>query len=695
MTRSAHISRGALIAVALLAVPSIASAQYPTKAPPPGAVKPAAIPPFQEAALANGLRLMLVESRRQPVLSLALMIPAGDSYDPTGKEGLATIAAGVITKGAGARSADQVSSAIEGVGGSMSAGSGNDFLTVRANVLSENAPLAFALVADAVSTPTFATKEVELARTQTLSGLQLQQSSPSALASRYFASQLFGTHPYGKYPTPTTVRGITVDDLRAFQRTRLVPRGALLVVAGNIDLATARKLAEQSFGAWSGTPPVDAKRAQPVPRSKTEILLVHRPGSVQSNIIVGNLTLGPTDDAYFPLSVASKVLGGGSEGRLFKTLREQKSWTYGAYSQLTREKDIGWVALTAEVRNAVTDSALKELLKIERSLSTTPVPKEEFDGAISSLVGSMPLQLETAQGIAEQAGRFAMLGLPKDYLRTRRVKLANVTTQQLQSAAKSLLRVDESLIIVVGDGAQVYDKLASIAPTRIVSVDGDAMQPSDLVTRTTSLPVDMTKLAERADSFTVMLQGNPAGFQNVSLSKTATGFTYRTAMSLGAMMSQTQEATFGSDLKPQAVKGSGSVQGMTLATDLTYANGRVKGSTSVPGQGGVKTVNVDTTVANGVLDANMVGALVPGLPWAPNAKFTASAFDASAGMVRQLQFSVVGTETVTVPAGAFPVYRVDATGGQAPSTMYITTAAPHRVVKLAPAGAPIEFVLVK
>nr|MBA3672818.1 insulinase family protein [Gemmatimonadaceae bacterium] len=446
------------LAASLAAHPAVA--QAPSKAPPPGPVKPAAIPAFQEATLPNGLRILLVESKRQPVVSLALMLPAGNSYDPAGKEGLASLAATLLTKGAGTRTADQISAAIEGVGGSIGAASAVDFLTVRSNVLTENAPLAFELVGDAIARPTFAPSEVELARTQSLSALQLEQSRPAALAERYFARQLYGAHPYGKRSSPATVRSISADDLRAFQRTRLVPGGALLVVAGDISMARAKELAQRSLSSWAGQRAAVEKRPAPTTRTATEILLVHRPGSVQSNIIVGNLTFPPSSPSWYALTVANRILGGGSDSRLFLSLREKRSWTYGAYSSLARSNDIGAVSATAEVRNAVTDSALTELLSIERSLATTAVTKDELEEAKNALVGSLPLQLETAQGIAEQVGRYTMLGLPKDYLRTLRPRLAAVSASELQAAVKGYVRPEQALIVVVGDGAHIYEKLA-------------------------------------------------------------------------------------------------------------------------------------------------------------------------------------------------------------------------------------------
>ena len=670
-------------------------AQQPTQPPAPGPVRPAPLPDFQEAILPNGLRLMLVESHRQPVVSLALMLPAGTAFDPAGKEGLSTMAAGVITKGAGSRTAEQVAAAIEGVGGSMSAASGVDFLTLRANVLSGDAPLAFALVGDAIARPTFAGKEVDLARTQAASALQLEQSSPATLARRFFARELYGAHPYGRSPTPTSVRALTVEDLRSFQRARLVPRGALLVVAGDIALPRARELAERALGAWAGAPAPDVARPAPPARTRTEILLVHRPGSVQSNIVAGNLTLKPADAGYYALTVANKILGGGTDGRLFSILREKRSWTYGAYSAVTRNHDIGVVEATAEVRNPVTDSSLVELLNIERSLSTTPVSLAELDANKGALVGSLPLQLETAQGIAETVGRFTMLGLPPSYIRTLRPRLAAVSAADVLAAGRSALRADQSLVVVVGDATQIYEKLAKIAPTRIVSAQGDAMQPGDLVTRATALPVDVRQLAERADSFTVMVQGNAMGWQTTRLARTPAGFVYRSALQLGAMMRQTSEMSFGGDLVPQRMLASGSMGPMAISTDLTYANGRVKGTSVTPTPTGPKTVTVDTALAPGVVDVGMVLALVPGLRWAPGAKFAVGAFEAGSATVRQLSLDVAGTETVTVPAGTFPTYRVEMSGGPAPITFFVTTDMPHRVVKVAPGGQPVEFVLVK
>ena len=176
------VAASAVTALAVLA--PLAGAQGPTRPPAPMPLTPAQFPPFAEATLPNGLRLLVVPSTKQPVLSVTLALPAGSLHDPAGRVGLAELMAGLLTKGAGARSADEISAAIEGVGGSIGASAGADFLTVSSTVLVNDRELAFDLLADVILRPTFPATEVDLLRKQTLSGLALAKSQPSAIASR-------------------------------------------------------------------------------------------------------------------------------------------------------------------------------------------------------------------------------------------------------------------------------------------------------------------------------------------------------------------------------------------------------------------------------------------------------------------------------------------------------------------------------
>nr|MCE2803444.1 insulinase family protein [Gemmatimonadota bacterium] len=442
----------------LAAAPELA-AQYPTKPPSAMPIQPALFPPFVEGTLLNGMRLLVVTNRKQPVLSLTLSIPAGGVYDPATRVGLSEMMAGLLTKGAGSRSADQIAAAIEGVGGSIGASSGSETITVNASVLAADRQLAFDLLADVVMRPTFPATEVELLRKQTLSSLALAKSQPSSIASRFFAKGLYGEHPYGRSADEASVGAITREELVAFHGQRVRPGQALLVIAGAIDAAEARVMTEAAFGAWSGAT-LTAAAPRPAPQRMTsEILLVHRPGSVQANLVVGNTTWPPTDTRSYALTLANQVLGGAADARLFSILREEKGWTYGAYSSVSRRKQLGNFSATAEVRNAVADSALVELLAQMRKMGTTPVPTAEFEQQKQALVGQFPLAIETADAVASQVANARLLGLPTDYVQTYRQRLAAVTPAQAQAAARAAIRADAAYIVAVGDATVLLPKL--------------------------------------------------------------------------------------------------------------------------------------------------------------------------------------------------------------------------------------------
>lgn len=670
---------------------------YPKTPPPPAPLTPAAFPPFHEEVLPNGVRLLVVESRKQPIVSLSLTVPAGAFYDPPGKEGLAEMVAGLLTKGAGSRSAEEVAAAIEGTGGSLTSSAGMDFLSINATVLTTGLPLAFELMGDAVIRPAFSDKELELLRTQTLSGLQVALSQPGEIANRRFRVALYGSHPYARSSSPASVRGITREDLLAFHRERLRPQGALLVVAGAIGPAEARRLALGAFQGWTGAPAPPPKVPAPSPRNATELVLVHRPGSVQSNILVGNLTYPPNDPRLYAATVANQILGGGASSRLFLTLREAKSWTYGAYSEYVRRRGIGYFEASTEVRTEVTDSALRELLHQLERIRTEPIPADELAAAKGALVGRYPLTIETADQVAGAVTEARLYGLPRDFVQTYRVRLGAVTAAEVAEAARTTIHPDRFAIVVVGDGAKVYPRLKDIAPLTLVDVEGKALTPADLEPRASALDLDLTQLVARRDSFTVLFQGQSLGFQSGALELTPTGFRYTEQVVLGPVVSQTTVLDMDRSGAPLAVTQTGKVQGQEVSIDVKYQNGRAVGSarTPAPPTGQLKTVAIDTALAPGTVDDNAIQALLPALRWAPNARWTFNVMSAGQGEIKAWTLAVAATETIAVGSDSVTAYRAELSGGSTPLTLWVTTQRPHQLVKIGIAGQPIEFVRVR
>ncbi len=672
---------------------------FPDTPPKPTPLKPVHFPPFKEATLPNGLQLVVIEHHEQPVVSATLSFRAGGIYDPKGKEGLSDLAAELLSKGTDSRSAEQIAATIEGVGGTLSASSAEDFLTISAEALSDQAGLVFDLLGDVTLHATFPENEVELARTRALSALALQLSQPGAVAQRFFESEIYGRNPYGRSATRESYRAVTRDDVTQFARQRLRPVGALLVVAGDVTDAQARDLVAKTFAGWRGAPPPSPALPAPATRVATDLLLVHRPGSAQANLALGNTTILPTDAVYYPGRIATQVLGGGPDSRLFLILREQKSWTYGAYASLHRYRGLGYWQATAEVRTDVADSALRELLHQIDRIRTEVIPDSELGAAKGFLVGSFPLSIETPSQIASQVASVKLLGLGDEYLQLYRDRLAAVTALQARAAATRLYRRGALTIVVVGDGAKLYDRLRGIAPMRIVDVDGKSLMPADLTPPTGPVALDAAQFLARTDSSRVVIQGNPEGFTVSEIRRSPPDslvYAERSNLGNGAFQQQTTIVFEPATGTVRQVDQVTTQQGQKAETHLTYAGGRVKGASAAPQpDGSVKRFEIDTALPPGTVDENAVPFVVPALPLAAGKTFVLTFFTPSENAIKVLTFKVGAPEAVTVPAGTFQGFRIDVTGSRVPFTMFVGADTPRRVLKTEFVGQPFVVELLK
>ena len=681
-----------------LALPAVARAQVPTTPPAAAPLRPTRFPAFVTGRLPDGVNLIIVEQHKQPVVTITLATEAGASFDPADKAGLSDLVSELLTKGTERRTADQIAAQVEGAGGSIGAYADNDFLRVTVSALAENLPQALDVLADVVTHSTFPASEVELARTRALSSLQLELSEPSAIAQRVFRHEVYGDHPYGRNDTPASLRAITRDDVVAFYNAHLKPAGALLVVAGDVQAATVRRLAARVFAAWRGGTAVPPPSAAVPERPATEIVLVHKPGAVQSNILAGFSFITPRDSAVYPLTVMNKMLGGGTDSRLFLILREQKSWTYGAYSRFTRPRGTGMFYANAEVRTPVTDSALAELLhQLDRMRNEVP-PDSEIAAAKDYLAGSFPLTIQTPEQIANAVASARLLGLPDDYVPRFRDRLAAVTTAQLAAADRQYLTTDHAVIVVVGDATKILDGVKKLGPVRLVDVEGQPLSEAALTAPPAAIPWAADRLAPGSFAYRVLVQGNPMGQSAHAIARDTAGgrqvVRLTASMNIGTMVQETDSLLVdAAALAPIRIRQGGTAGGQQESIVLDYEGAHVKGHVHVPQRSGVRDADVDTTLAAGTLDDNQVLASLLALPLAGGGQWSLAAYDGSEGVVRTITVKVTGDSTVTVPAGSFDCWKVEMTGGQVPMNLYITRTAPYLLVRYDLVGPPVVFEL--
>ena len=469
----------------LLAAPALAQADR--SAPPkPGPVRPLRLPPVERLALSNGLPVLLVPMHEVPVVEVLLVVRAGASADPAGREGLARMTADMLDEGAGGRGALALADAVDFLGAQLDTAASWDASTVRLRVPIARLADALPMMADVALRPDFPETELVRLRKEALTDLLQARDVPGRIASRALAQAVFGTaHRYGRPEggDAGSIGALTVADLRAFHAGRYVPPAATLVVAGDVTRDVLPQL-EKALGAWrapaapaAGTAAV----AAPAPLGGRTVWLVDKPGAAQSAIRIG--AVGPSWSApgYAPAEVMNTLLGGSFTSRLNDNLREQHGYTYGARSGFQRNRNGGLFVALADVQTDKTAPAVTEFLK-ELERIRTPAKPEEAERARSYAALGYAGDFETTTQVARRMADRVVYDLPEGFFEEFVPKALAVDVASLQSAARAVVDPARMAFVVVGDRKAVEGPLRALGlgTVRTLTVD-DVMGPAPTV----------------------------------------------------------------------------------------------------------------------------------------------------------------------------------------------------------------------
>jgi zinc protease len=432
--------------------------------PAPLAPRPLNLPAPVETTLPNGLRVVYVENKRLPLVTYRLAFRTGDAHDPPALPGLTDIVTGMLNEGTATRTSRRIADDVARIGATLGAGASSDNTTVAASALSQFNDEILELMADITLRPSFPADELELTKQNALQNLIAQRGQPAFLANERLARVIYGEHPYSVVSaTPESIAAISRDDLVAFHRRRFIPNNAVLVVGGDISRADAEARIEELFGAWEPGETEASEFPAPPARTRRTIYLVDRPGSAQSNIIIANTAITRTDPDYFPVLVMHTVLGANASSRIFMNLREEKGYTYGAYTSLDARRAAGSFRATAEVRTPVTGESLKEFFYELGRIREDLVTEKELLDAQNYLTGIFPIRLETLDGLIDQLILIKMHDLPADYLQTYRERVGAVTREEVLRVARRCVTPDRAAIVIVGDADALADQIKGYA----------------------------------------------------------------------------------------------------------------------------------------------------------------------------------------------------------------------------------------
>ncbi len=433
-------------------------------APSPLAPIPFEIPKPFETKLSNGLKIVIFEEKSLPLVSFRLCFFKGDADEPDDLTGITSAAASMFNEGTQTRTSRQLAEQIEQLGANIGASSTADFTIVSASSLSLYTGEIFRLLVEMVLFPTFPENELNLYKQNTIEGLKFQRSQPSFLANEQMSRILYGAHPYGiASPTPADIEKLEREQLVDFHRQVFVPNNAMLIVVGDVDRTEFLAEIEDVFGGWQRGN-LEAKEFEsPQKRDSRTLTIVDRPDSAQSNIVIGSLALERKNPDYFPALVMNQILGAGASSRIFMNLREEKGYTYGAYSRFDTKKRGGEFEATAEVRTSVTNDSLREFFYEFERIRTEQVGDDELQDAKDFLTGIFPIRAETQEGLTNLIVSQKLYNLPDDYLQTYRDNINAVTAEDVGRVAKKYIEPEKMAIVIVGDGREVLAQAETFA----------------------------------------------------------------------------------------------------------------------------------------------------------------------------------------------------------------------------------------
>jgi zinc protease len=429
--------------------------------PPLGPERPVAWPKRAVHTLANGVQVVLAELRTFPKISAQLFFRSGDAIVAHRAPGLAEITATVVRTGTASRTSRQIEEDLRRMGADLGTHAGADSSAISVSGLAEFSEGIFELMADLARNASFPVEEFERERGRKIEGLRIERTTPAFLANERFRHVIFGQHPYAIIsPTEEQVAAYQREQLEEFYRHNYSPANALLIVVG--DFASDALLAqiENVFGTWVAPQPSPQISSAPPHNIGRKVHLVHLPGSVQTQVVVGNLAITRRDPDWFRLVLANSIYGGAFHSRLVINIREQKGYTYSPRSGLQSLRQHGYFNVHAAVRNDVAAATLTEIFYEMDRMRSLPVTAEELESARSYLTGVFSLGVATQDGLLGQLSTIYLDRLPEDHLETYREKVHALTAEDVLVAARRHFDSANAQIILVGDRVQIAEQAA-------------------------------------------------------------------------------------------------------------------------------------------------------------------------------------------------------------------------------------------
>jgi len=433
--------------VGLLVVPMQAQDDFRSSAPKPGPARKIVLGKSEQFTLKNGLEVIVVENHKLPRISAQVFVNVPVTNEGE-KAGSIQLAGQLLETGTKNRSKTEIDQSIDFIGANVGSNSNG----VIGGGLSRHTETIVELMSDILLNPSFPEAEFDKLKKQTLSGITIGKDDPAQMSNNVSSVVTYGIdHPYGEIPTEESISLTTIEDCKKYYSNYFHPNLSYLVFVGDITPKKARQLAEKYFGKWKKTFVAKGELAEPTVPEANQVHFVRKPGAVQSVVnITYPVKFKPGSEDAIKVNILNQIFGGSFFGRLFKNIREDKGYSYGAYSSISSDQEVGSFSANANVRNEVTDSAIIEFLHEMKRITSEVVSDEELQTAKNMIMGSFARQMEQPTTIARFALNTARYRLPANYYSTYLERLDKITKEEILEVARKYIHPGNANIVVVG-----------------------------------------------------------------------------------------------------------------------------------------------------------------------------------------------------------------------------------------------------
>lgn len=416
----------------------------------------------EERTIGNGLRVVVVRKPGIPVVEVRLRLPflSARSTHPA----RAALLSDTMLTGAGTLDRAGLAAAIQGLGGDVNVGVDADRLLVGGNVLAPNLRKLLALLATVLTEPAYARAEVATERDRLVEKLNIARSRPGVIASEALGHRMWGDHPYAvDLPQPEAVAATTAAQLRKLHEELVRPDGGVLILVGDVSPKRTLDQVEAAFAGWTGAPA--PQRVPRLPQAEPgPLLIIDRPGSVQSSLRMGAPAVTRHDERYPALQLANLIFGGYFSSRWTENIREDKGYTYGPHSRVDHHALGSMLMFDVEVATDVTAPAVLETRYELGKIASLPVTEAELEAVRQYAIGTLALSTATQSGLASTLSTLAGVGLGIDWIAEHPVRLSAVTLDEVSAAAATFLAPARLTQVIVGDAGSITEPLAALGP---------------------------------------------------------------------------------------------------------------------------------------------------------------------------------------------------------------------------------------